>query len=137
MAAPASTPQPVSGTLETFDAPGEVVLLSSAARTVTNSVYFSPGRGHGIVEIDLVVTAGTSLSITPSIEIWDPGSETWITVLTGTASTGVATQRLSVGPHAPVTSNVAAQCALAPHMRLTLTHGNATAATYSAGAHAS
>lgn len=137
MTAPASTPQPLQGTLVVGTEPGEAVLLSSAARTVTNSVYFAPGNDRNIVEIVLNITAGTSLNITPSIERWDPASETWITLLTGTASTGVAAQRLSVGPHALTTTNVSATCALGPHMRVTLTHGNATAATYSVGAVAS
>lgn len=138
MAPPVVSPQPVSGTLLTFDEPGQAVLLTSVARTATpSSPVFAPGR-HRIVTVTIKTSAaGSSPSTVPTIEVYDAASDSWIVVLTGVAITATGTVELSVGPNAVAATNLAANTSLAPYMRVTMTHGNGTTHTYTVGVRAS
>ena len=126
----------------------EATLAASAARTVTTS--FDPGvlasgefsslreLNASAIEVLEVVIVATALaatpSVTPSIEVYNPASATWVAVLTGTAITTAAptTVTLRVGPYITAAANVAAQALLGRAWRLTMTAGDADSLTYSA-----
>lgn len=137
--APQITGQPVSGTLDTGYAPGSAVLYSSAARTATPAaVVFTPGDQREILSVTIKTSAaGSSPSTVPTVEYYDPASDSWIALLAGAAITGTGTIELSVGPHAVETTNLSHPCALAQYLRVVMTHGNATSHTYSIGVRAS
>lgn len=83
------------------------ILFPSAtvtADTYTNSVINVPPLTHGHIIID--VSTATSGSVTPSIQGFDPASETWYTILTGAAISTVSTVVLKVGPAFAASANV-------------------------------
>ena len=128
---------PSAGTLDTGSAPGSAVLLASASRTATPaSVVFSPGSQHQVVTVTVKGTTAGSPSTVVTVEIYDQASDSWIVVLTGAAIVATGTVEYTVGPNAPVTTNLSANCALGPYMRVTATHGNGTAHVYSVGVRA-
>lgn len=127
------SPQPAAGTLDSGPGPSSAVALASVARTATTQVFFTPGD-HDALEVLINLTAfAVAASLTPSIEAYDPASDTWETLLTGVAIVANGAQSIRVGGFYTAAANVAAQRALAPQMRITLTHGNANSHTYSVG----
>lgn len=127
----------------------EATLAASAARTVTTSfdpVDLASGEFNALrelnaapvrfLEVVIVATALTGTpSVTPSIEVYNPTSGTWVTVLTGTAMTTAAptTASLRVGESVTAVANVAAQALLGRRWRVTMTAGTADSFTYSVG----
>ncbi len=85
--------------------------------------------GHFIID----VTVGATLSITPTIDAFDPASGKWYNILTGVAITATGTTVLRVYPGVTAAANVAVSDVLPPVWRMVMTHGNANAATYTVG----
>jgi hypothetical protein len=110
-------------------------LYASAARTSTPAAVTVPrGRYRGI-KLVVDITAGAVLSITPKIEGVDSLSGKAFALLTGAVATGVSTVVMTVYPGATAAANVAANDMLPDQVRVTITHGNGTAATYTAAVH--
>lgn len=86
--------------------------------------------GHFVIDI----TAGATLSITPSIEAFDKASGKWYQLLAGSALTATGTTVLKVYPGVTAAANLAASDVLPPVWRLVMTHGNTNAATYTVSA---
>lgn len=105
------------------------VLYASTARTATpTAVSRRVDKFRGAV-LTVDITAGSTLSITPKIEGVTSSGAVY-TILTGTALTGVSTTALRVFPGATASANSIANDVLPQNIKVTLTHGNATAATY-------
>ncbi len=82
--------------------------------------------GHFVID----VTAGSTLSLTPTIDAFDTVSGKWYNILTGTAITATGTTVLRIYPGVTAQANAAASDVLPPIWRLVMTHGNANPATY-------
>lgn len=110
-----------------------VILLPSASRTVTESSVAQHNIANRGVIVDLTVTTPGIGSVTASIERWNPAASAWVVMLTGTAVTTATTASLTLFPAATVTANVSANASLPRMWRVTVTHNNANAITYSVG----
>jgi hypothetical protein len=109
------------------------VALASAARTATTSSDWIENTGCRGVLVVLDVTAGSSLSLTLSIQAYDPASGKAVTLATATtAVTGVSTNSylLYAGSNAGLTVTLGV---LPNVFRISVTHTNANSATYSVG----
>lgn len=109
-------------------------VFASAANTVTQTSAELKNRGHIGVYVFLNVTAGTSLSLVMSIEVEDPVSGAWVTLLSTATVTGVGTSTLLLCPGVTAAANAAAAAPLPLLWRVKVAAGNATSATYSVGA---
>lgn len=86
-----------------------------------------------IVFVDVTdVTAGPSIVVT--IEGKDPASGKYYTILASAAYTTNGSRQLRVSPNIAASANLIAQDHLPATWRVTVTHGNANAGTYSIGA---
>lgn len=111
------------------------VLLASAARTATTSTANQKNPDHRGVQVTIKATAAADTpSVVPTIEGYDPASDSWYTLLTGAAVTGVSAVTLTVYPGVTVAANVAASQALPAVWRVTMTAADADSLTYSVGA---
>ena len=99
-------------------------VYTSAARTATpTALTFSMGP-YSTLRLVLDATAITSTpSVTVTVEMFDPLSNKWVTMLTSSAIATVSTNAL--GPVAGLRGQV----------RVTATHGNANSITYTLSAH--
>ena len=95
------------------------VITSTTRATVSNDTPLT----HGQIIVN--VSARTAGSITPSIEGYDPASETWYTILTGSAISSVSQNVLQVGPNFAATANVSVNTILPAVWRITLTSSSA------------
>lgn len=101
-------------------------IYSSAARTATPTAVTFAMRHHSTLRLYVDVTAiAATPSITVTVDVQDPASGKWVTVLTSSAITTVSTNALTV-----VTG-------LAGTVRVTVTHADADSITYTVGAHLS
>lgn len=109
-----------------------VTILSSAARTATNSSADQTNHtGRGLL-VAINVTAVTATpSITVSIENKETIGDTYTAVLTSAAITGTGTTWLKLYPGIAAAANVAASDLLAHTYRITVTHADADSITYS------
>jgi len=115
---------------------GALTVYASAARTATpTAAKLAVARARALfVVVD--VTAGTTLSIVPTIDGWDELSQKWFNLLTGASITGVVAARvLRVGPGLVAAANLTANDYLPETVRVVMTHSNANSATYSVSAH--
>lgn len=111
--------------------PSSALLVASGAYTATASQeVILDGEAEGI-EFTIVLTTGGAPSIVPKVEAFDIASQTWVTLLTGAAIVATSTVLLLVSHHAPNVTNVSAAHVVREQMRITMTHADATAATYS------
>ncbi len=107
-------------------------LYGSLSRTATpvaaqyNDLDHARIGGHFVID----VTAGSTLSITPSIQAFDTASQKWYDLLVGVAITATGTTILRVYPGVAPTANVAASDIVPPIWRFLMAHGNANPATY-------
>lgn len=115
-------------------APVTYLIDSKVAQTTTWSSVTQVNTAHDGVKIILVTTAIGTGSITLSIEEYMEVPATWATLLTGAAVITNTTNTYSVFPGSAVSANVSANNFLAPKWRVTVTHNNANAATYSVSA---
>jgi hypothetical protein len=118
-----------------------IILAASAARTVSE-VFESDALGlhanhnedsRGVI-VTIKVTAAASASITPTIQGYDRASDSWYTILVGTAIASVSTTHLRVHPDLTAASNLIAKDVLPFRWRLSIVAGNANPITYSIGA---
>ena len=104
----------------------------SAARTATpTAVSIEDDYVLGIQVVINVTAVGVTPSVVPTIDGYDPLSDTWYTLLTGAAITGTGATVLRVHPDLAAVTNLTAQDFLPKKYRLVMTHGNATTITYS------
>lgn len=111
-------------------------VYASAARTATPTATVFSMRGRRGVQIVIVTTAVTSTpSVVPTVQCYDPLSNTFYTVLTGAAISTASTIVLTVYPGASAVANVSTGNAIPDEFKIVMTHGNADSATYSVAAH--
>jgi hypothetical protein len=108
------------------------VVAGTATPAVVVQDYAEAARRGGHFVID--ITAGAALSLTPTIDGFDKASGKFYNILTGTALTGVGTTILRVYPGLVVAANATVNDLLPQVWRFVMTHGNATAATYTVSA---
>jgi hypothetical protein len=112
---------------------GSRVLLSSEARTATNSVDFENRYGSGIhVILDVTAVAATP-SVVVTINALDNASGKYYTLLTSAAVTGTGTYVYKVFPAATAVANQVVNDIAPRNIRITLTHADADSITYSLG----
>lgn len=124
-----------TGALRTVrEATENVSILTSAARTTTQTQADQTNRYYrGIAIVVDVTTAGTG-SITMSIDGKDSVSGKYVNLLTGAAITTISTNTYRVYPGLTVAANLVASDALWRTWRVVITHNNANTITYSVGA---
>ena len=113
--------------------------LASAARTVDATAEFDPGD-HGVVEAVLVATAlAATPSVTLNIQAWNEAAQAWETLITSAAIVTAAptTSYVQVNPYTAAVTNVSAQRALRPRMRVFVDHSDTDSITYSVTVYAS
>jgi len=109
-------------------------IYASTARTATpTSVSIDDRRVKGIHVVISATAASATPSVVPTIDGWDPLSETWYNILTGAAITGVSAVILRVHPDLLAVTNLAAGDFLPARYRVVMTHGDADSITYSVG----
>lgn len=108
-------------------------LLASAARTATVSSADQTLYGRGVrISINCTASASTP-SVVPTIEVKDPVSGVYTSVLAGAAITGASHIELVVYPGITVTTNLTANIAMGRTWRVTMTHADTDSITYSVG----
>ena len=114
-------------------APGNTVVLASAARTATPDTYEWDVSGE-VQSITLVTntSASSTPSTVPKIEGVDRTSGAVWTLLAGSAITANGVSTLTVGPGLTASANSVAGLPVPRVIRVTFTHGNANSHTYSA-----
>lgn len=111
-----------------------IIVLSSAARTTTQTQADQTNFNHrGIIAVLDMTVVGTG-SVTLEIDIKDPVSGKYIAVLTGAAVTTNSTNIYQVYPGLTATANLIANAILSRTWRIKVTANNANSATYSVGA---
>lgn len=104
----------------------------SVARIATpTAVQVDDDKVQGVqVVIDVTAVAATP-SVVPTIDGFDPLSETWYNLLTGAAITATGTTVLRIHPELTAAANLTAQDFLPERYRIVMTHGDADSITYS------
>jgi hypothetical protein len=111
-----------------------IVVLSSAARTTTQTQSDQTNYNHrGIIAVLDMTTVGTG-SVTLEIDAKDPVSGKYYAVLTGAAVTTNSTNIYRVYPGLTAAANATANDVLPRTWRIKVTANNANSATYSVGA---
>lgn len=111
-------------------------VYESAARTATPTapeIDTAYARGMHVV-IDVTAVSATP-SVTPSIEGYDTLSDTWYTLLTGSAITATGTTVLKIYPGIAAVANAAASDVIPSRCRVSMTHADADSITYTVAAH--
>ncbi len=113
-----------------------VTVLASAARTALEAVEIVQASGDNplalVFTIDVTLDAASAV-ITPSIQGFDPLSETWTTILTGAAISALGDVQLRIGIGLPVTANLSANYAIPKKFRFNMAVADTDAITYSVG----
>ncbi len=123
-----------AGALQVVTSPTEASVLTSAARTTTQTQADQTNlTARGIVVVLDVTSAGTG-DITLKIEGKDPVSGKYVTLLAGTNVTSISTNVYTIQPAGPVAANVSANAQLWRTWRVVVTANNANSVTYSVGA---
>jgi hypothetical protein len=117
------------------DGAGRVAIVyPSVARTATptaSTLYTRCAKG---VTATIVVTAKTGTpSITMAVQYYDPGSTTWVSLLTSVAITAAGTTTLVVAPGVAAAANLAVSTTIPDMIRVLVTHADAQSITYSVG----
>lgn len=111
-----------------------ISLIASAAYTTTQTVADQTNyNARGIIVVLDMTVVGTG-SVTLEIDMKDPVSGKYVSLLTGAAVTTNSTNVYTVYPGAPATANVSANSPLPRTWRVKVTANNANSATYSVGA---
>ena len=112
---------------------GGLTLLASAARTTaTDSADFTNYNWRGAIFV-IDITAGTTPSLTFTVQGKDPVSGKYFTQLQTAALAAVATTVIYVYPGSTPANNVTANAPLATTFRMDVAVGNANSITYSVG----
>lgn len=107
---------------------------SSEARTATpTAVQVSDNYAKGIQVVIEVTAASATPSVVPTIDGFDPASDTWYNLLTGAAITAVSSTVLRVHPELTAAANLIAQDMVPETYRIVMTHADADSITYSVG----
>lgn len=111
-------------------------LYASAARTATPTASVVSMRGRRGVQVVIVATAASDTpSVVATIQCYDPLSDSFYTLLTSAAITGISTTVLTVYPGATAANNVSAGNVIPDLFKVVMTHGDADSITYSVSAH--
>ena len=109
-------------------------IYPSEARTATPpAVEIDDRYVEGIQVIINVTAIAVTPSVVPTIDGFDPLSETWYNLLTGSAITGTGQTVLRVHPELTAAANLTAKDFLPNRYRVVMTHGDADSITYSVG----
>lgn len=109
-------------------------LYASEARTATPTAVTINDRHVEGVQVVISATASAATpSVVPTIDGYDPLSDTWYNILTGAAITGVSAVVLRVHPDLAAVANLTANDFLPRTWRVVMTHGDADSITYSVG----
>jgi len=111
----------------------EVVLLASAARTITQTSDDLNNPSCAGIRVILKVTSAGTGSITLTINGRDPASGAYHLLLSGAAVTTNSTNVYTVFPGATASANVAANDCLPETFQIVVTANNANSMTYSVG----
>ncbi len=111
-------------------------LYASAARTASpTAVTQTNSAGERGAHIIIVVSAvAATPSVVPTIEAYDSLSDSWYTLLTGSAITATGTTILKIYPGIAVNANATASDILPPVWRVSMTHADSDSITYSVAA---
>ena len=111
-----------------------LTLLGSASRAATtSSAQFTWNQPKAYCVLDVTAVAATP-SIVLSLEVYDPVSGQYVTIFTATTAvtaTGTKTYCLTDTSFAPTGVTETKQCYMTDTMRVTVTHADADAITYS------
>lgn len=110
-----------------------ITAIATASRTATNNsgIIINSGKGCNIV-IDMTAITATG-SVTFKMEGYDPTSGKYYTILESAAVTTVSTNVLKILPSITEVANETISNSLPQNIRVTATHLNAVAMTYSVG----
>ncbi len=113
-----------------------VTVLASAARTEAQTVVvtqLSSDKPKVLVfTIDVTLDAATA-SITPSVQGFDPLSETWTTIVTGAAIAALGDVQLKIGVGLTAAANLTVNHEIPTRFRFRMAVADADAITYSVG----
>lgn len=131
-------PQVYDATLDAYVPLGstsaDVVLVPSAAATVTNAGADQTNYGARGVKVVLDMTVVGTGSVTLTIQGKDTASGKYYTLLAGAAVVTNVTNVYEIYPGLTTVANVAASATLPHTWRVLVTANNANSATYSVGA---
>jgi len=114
----------------------EQQIYASAARTATpTAVEVNTRRFRSMVVVLDATVHAVSAALTVTLARKDNASGKYIDILTSASITAVSTNTIRIGLGLPVTANVSANEPLPNVVRVTVTHGNANAVTYTVSAH--
>ena len=114
----------------------EQQIYASAARTATpTAVEVNTRRFRSMVVVLDATVHAVSAALTITLARKDNASGKYIDILTSASITTVSTNTIRIGLGLPVTANVSANEPLPNVVRVTVTHGNANAVTYTVSAH--
>ena len=109
-----------------------LTVFASAARTATPTAVEIDTASYDYLALQLSCTLdAASASVEVDIDYIDPVTEVKTTILASAALASVSTQLLMVGPGIVASANVSAQAILPDKIRITATHADADAITYS------
>lgn len=111
----------------------EQSLFPSLARTTHAASNEINVNGAEALRVDVDITAFTGTSITFTVQGYDTGSATWVTLLASAALSATGHTVLMVGISVPTTANISA-AVLPPKRVRVLPSGTITSVTYSVGA---
>lgn len=112
----------------------EGTVIASAARTATNSSADQTNHNHRGVRVFINTSAiGVAPSTVFSIEVKDPISGVYTSILASVAIAATGHVILTVGPGLTAAANTVANMVLGRTWRVTATHGNGNSHTYSVG----
>ena len=107
-------------------------IFASAARAATPTAVEIDTAGYDYLALQLSCTLdAAAASVQVEIDYKDPLTGVYTTILAAAALASVSTQLLLVGPGIVAAANVSAQAILPDKIRITATHTDADAITYS------
>jgi hypothetical protein len=111
-------------------------ILPSASRSATTTVTLQNDNSSRGVQLIVNVTSiqGGTPSVVPHIQVFDPGSATFVDVLIGAAITAVGTYFFRIHPLLGPVPNLVAQDILPYKWAVQMVHADGQAITYSIGA---
>lgn len=112
----------------------QIIAFPSAARTATVTSGNIKTLGHESVNVVFDVSSITlTPSLTLSIEAYDLASNSWRSLLSGSAVTTVSNNVYKIGPQLTASANLVLKDYVPSIIRVLVTHLDADSATYSVG----
>jgi len=94
------------------------------------------GASHATIVIVTTALSGAGCTVTPTVQGYDPASNSWYTLLAITGITSATTTIARIGPNVTASAGVAAQIGLPRTIRVSCVgSGTRTTLTYSVGLH--